>query len=92
MLSVRKFLHLRSSETETSLDPSEDHTMRNIEPSCPISLLILAALYCWQCSWTELENELFKCIPSSKPLLKGSALSWGTTFQIMICRNTSKNN
>jgi len=30
--------HLRSSETDSSLDPQDDHAIRNIEPSCPTSL------------------------------------------------------
>ena len=62
-------IHLRSSEAETSFDPSEDHANRKIEPSCPTSLHVWTALYSGLQSWRELWILLI----------------WGTTFHTMIC-------
>lgn len=37
-IGFEKLTHLRSSETDTSLEPQDDHVIRKIEPSCPTSL------------------------------------------------------
>lgn len=87
MLGVRKVIHLRSSETETSFEPLEDHSMRKIEPSCPMSLNILTALHCWWRSFTY-----FECEPtfewSSSRLVRRGATYRDSTFQTIICEST----
>jgi len=37
-IGFENLTHLRSSETDSSLVPQDDHAIRKIEPSCPTSL------------------------------------------------------
>uniref|UniRef100_A0A2P2JEI1 Uncharacterized protein LOC105109968 isoform X1 n=1 Tax=Rhizophora mucronata TaxID=61149 RepID=A0A2P2JEI1_RHIMU len=66
------------------MDPSEDHAMRNIEPSCPTSLLIWAALCCCNSSCVELERVLPEYISCSRELVKDLASFSRTNFHTMI--------
>lgn len=84
MVRQKKQIHLRSSETETNLHPSEDHAMRKIEPSWPASLHIWTASNCRQWNQTSLLDGLLWSIWSSIGFVKDGASFWETTFQTRI--------
>lgn len=82
---IWKTTHLRSSETDTSLDPQEDQVIRKIEPSCPTSLHTCTASYRLSFSKQPLEDETPSWSWSSGVLEDLSC--WGATFQTTICPN-----
>lgn len=84
--STWKLIHLRSSETETNFDPQEDHSILNIEPSCPTSLNKFTAVCCWSWSLKHLKSELLPCAWFPSGLLRRGATCSQSTFHTIICR------